>query len=85
MNISDILDSVGAADSSNLAIHAPGAQAHRDLQDLTRAWISERAAPELLTYPTDLMDRTMTRLRAQVSHSLSYSLLEDVNPHRLTH
>jgi len=37
-----------------------------DLQQLTRAWVSERAAPELLPYPTDLMDRVMARIREQV-------------------
>ncbi|KAL8930769.1 MAG: hypothetical protein Q9208_000310 [Pyrenodesmia sp. 3 TL-2023] len=27
----------------------------RDLQDLTRAWVTERSAPELLQWPSDLM------------------------------
>jgi len=73
MNISDILESVDAADFSDLASHGSGAQAQGDLQRLTRAWISERSAPELLIYPTDLMDRTMARLRTQARLSFAAS------------
>lgn len=41
-------------------------QRQHDLQLLTRAWVAERTAPELLPYPSKLMDRTMARIRAQV-------------------
>lgn len=37
-----------------------------DLQALTRAWVNERTAPELLPYPADLVDRTMERVAKQV-------------------
>lgn len=57
-DISDILASVShsAPDSSTT-----------DLQSLTRAYIAERCAPELLPYPSALMSRTMTRLRRQIT------------------
>ncbi|KAL9600734.1 MAG: hypothetical protein Q9219_002975 [cf. Caloplaca sp. 3 TL-2023] len=32
-------------------------QETRDLQELTRAWVNERGAPELLPWPSALMDR----------------------------
>jgi hypothetical protein len=38
----------------------------RDLQALTRAWMAERAAPELRPYPHTLMERVMGRIRRQV-------------------
>ncbi|KAK5703925.1 GINS complex subunit [Elasticomyces elasticus] len=38
-----------------------------DLQALTRAWVNERTAPELLPYPTDLVDRVMERIGKQIS------------------
>lgn len=41
-------------------------QAILDLQALTRAWVNERTAPELLPYPADLVDRTMERVAKQV-------------------
>ena len=41
-------------------------QATLDLQALTRAWVNERTAPELLPYPADLVDRTMERVARQV-------------------
>ena len=41
-------------------------QATLDLQALTRAWVNERTAPELLPYPADLVDRTMERVAKQV-------------------
>lgn len=37
-----------------------------DLQALTRAWINERGAPDLLLYPEDLMQRVMFSIRTQV-------------------
>ncbi|MCJ1479936.1 GINS complex subunit [Schaereria dolodes] len=38
----------------------------RDLQELTRAWIIERSAPEILQWPQQLMERVMERIRQQV-------------------
>jgi len=78
-SISDILASVtraAYATSTSLLGHTdpstpsiPSAQL--DLQLLTRAWVSERSAPELLPYPTDLIDRVMARIREQV-YTLSH-------------
>ncbi|KAI9834926.1 MAG: hypothetical protein M1819_002649 [Sarea resinae] len=41
-------------------------QETRDLQELTRAWVAERVAPEILQFPEDLMERTMNRIRQQI-------------------
>ncbi|KAF2007785.1 DNA replication complex GINS protein sld5 [Amniculicola lignicola CBS 123094] len=41
-------------------------QQQRDLQELTRAWIAERVAPELLPYPAELMERVLERIRRQI-------------------
>ena len=38
----------------------------RDLRELTRAWVTERSAPEILPWPASLMDRIMGRIRQQV-------------------
>lgn len=38
----------------------------RDLQELTRAWITERSAPEILPWPEVLMGRILERIRRQV-------------------
>ena len=38
----------------------------RDLQELTRAWVAERMAPELLPWPEELMERMLERIRKQV-------------------
>lgn len=37
-----------------------------DHQELTRLWVAERGAPELLPWPTGLMERMMDRIRRQV-------------------
>ena len=37
-----------------------------DLQELTRAWVTERSAPEILPWPDALMDRVLERIRKQV-------------------
>ena len=37
-----------------------------DLQELTRAWVNERGAPELLPYPSKVMGRVLKRLRQQI-------------------
>lgn len=42
-------------------------QETRDLQELTRTWVNERSAPELLPWPAELMDRVLERIRQQVS------------------
>jgi GINS complex subunit 4 len=41
-------------------------QETKDLQILTRAWVAERVAPELLPYPEELMDRILERIAKQV-------------------
>ncbi|MCJ1363362.1 GINS complex subunit [Acarospora aff. strigata] len=57
MDIDDILAEI---DSDSVP------QETRDLQELTRAWIAERAAPELLPWPESLMERTVDRIRQQI-------------------
>lgn len=42
-------------------------QATLDLQALTRAWVNERTAPELLPYPAELVGRIMDKVAKQVS------------------
>lgn len=42
-------------------------QETRDLQELTRSWVAERVAPEILPWPADLMERVLDRIRRQVS------------------
>lgn len=41
-------------------------QETRDLQELTRAWVAERVAPELLPWPESLMERVLGRIEKQV-------------------
>lgn len=60
MDIDDLLAEV-AADSTP--------QESRDLQELTRCWVAERAAPEVLPWPRDLMERVLERISKQVSSS----------------
>lgn len=60
MDIDDILADLDRTESS------PTASAALDHQQLTRFWISERAAPEILKWPTELMDRVMLRVRQQI-------------------
>lgn len=38
----------------------------RDLQDVTRAWVTERSAPEILPWPDALMERILERIRRQI-------------------
>ncbi|KAH7390619.1 hypothetical protein BKA66DRAFT_459399 [Pyrenochaeta sp. MPI-SDFR-AT-0127] len=38
----------------------------RDLQELTRCWVAERVAPEILPWPSELMDRVLERIRRQI-------------------
>jgi GINS complex subunit 4 len=37
-----------------------------DLRELTRAWVTERSAPEILPWPDTLMERVLERVRKQV-------------------
>lgn len=60
MDIDDLLAEV-AVDSTP--------QESRDLQELTRCWVAERVAPEILPWPTDLMARVLERIARQVSCS----------------
>ncbi|KAI9785087.1 MAG: GINS complex subunit [Candelina submexicana] len=53
MDIDDIL-----ADIDGNAV----SQETRDLQDLTRAWVTERVAPEILPWPEALMERMMEKI-----------------------
>lgn len=57
MNIDDILAEAGAN-----AIN----QQTQDLQDLSRAWVIERSAPEILPWPDSLMERVLERIHQQV-------------------
>ncbi|KAF2747193.1 GINS complex, Sld5 component [Sporormia fimetaria CBS 119925] len=57
MDIDDLLQEVSA--------HAVP-QETRDLQELTRCWVAERAAPELLEWPEELMGRVLERIRRQI-------------------
>ncbi|KAF2661658.1 GINS complex, Sld5 component [Lophiostoma macrostomum CBS 122681] len=41
-------------------------QETRDLQELTRGWVAERVAPELLPWPDALMERVLERVRKQI-------------------
>lgn len=61
MDIDDLLAEV-AVDSTP--------QETRDLQELTRSWVGERVAPEILPWPTELMQRVLERIRLQVSPSM---------------
>jgi GINS complex subunit 4 len=60
MDIDDILDDL------DRTAHTSTASTALDHQQLTRFWISERAAPDVLKWPTDLMDRLMARVRQQI-------------------
>ncbi|KAK8206665.1 GINS complex subunit [Zalaria obscura] len=57
MDIDDILASVSGPRIPQRTL---------DLQALTRAWVAERTAPELLPYPAELVDRVMDRVRKQI-------------------
>ena len=58
VDISDILASVSTPTVPPRA---------RDLQALTRAWINERSSPELLPYPTELIERSTDGVKRQVN------------------
>ena len=58
MDIDDLLAEVSVDSTS---------QETRDLQELTRCWVAERVAPEVLPWPEELMDRVLGRIARQVS------------------
>lgn len=66
MNIDDILAEAGAD-----AI----IQQSQDLQDLSRAWVTERSAPEILPWPNSLMERVLERIHKQVKIQLALANL----------
>lgn len=57
MDIDDLLAEVGGDATP------PETQ---DLQELTRAWVAERTAPEILSWPEELMGRVLGRVGRQV-------------------
>ncbi|KAK5206216.1 hypothetical protein LTR96_009505 [Exophiala xenobiotica] len=76
LDISDILADVSRHNHSqssyaNSHSHSHSTDSDTDIftdhQLLTRAWTSERCAPDLLPYPTELMDRVMSRVQAQIA------------------
>lgn len=72
MNIDDILAEVGGDETPGKAW---------DLQELTRCWVTERSAPEILPWPSALMDRVLERVRLQVScHSSANRTLLMLQP-----
>lgn len=64
MDIDDILRSVSSG--PDLAPET------RDLQLLTRCWVAERSAPEVLPFPAELVERTMGRIRKQVCRCVPF-------------
>ncbi|CAD6578078.1 MAG: GINS complex subunit [Alectoria sarmentosa] len=42
----------------------------RDLQEFTRAWVTERSAPEILPWPDALMERILERIRRQSAYKI---------------
>lgn len=63
MDIDDILAEVSGEDLPSET---------RDLQELTRAWVTERSAPELLPWPSALMERVLGRIHQQASQRPPY-------------
>ena len=63
LDISDILHSVSAPAPS---LHSD------DLQALTRAWVNERVAPEVLPWPGELMERVVRGVAGLVSWFLGF-------------
>ncbi|KAF2268480.1 GINS complex, Sld5 component [Lojkania enalia] len=56
----DIVDILAEVDADSIPKET------RDLQELTRAWVAERVAPELLPYPDSLIERVLERIRKQI-------------------
>ena len=46
--------------------NSPASQVVQDFQELTRAWVTERGSPEVLPWPSEIMDRVLARIRQQV-------------------
>ncbi|OAP61969.1 hypothetical protein AYL99_04172 [Fonsecaea erecta] len=70
VDISDILADVSHSQPYSTTTHPysiSDTDAFIDHQLLTRAWTSERCAPDLLPYPTELMNRVLARVQAQIS------------------
>lgn len=40
---------------------------------MTRYWVAERVAPEILPWPSELMDRVLERIQRQVCYELILS------------
>ncbi|SPO00840.1 related to SLD5 - part of GINS, replication multiprotein complex [Cephalotrichum gorgonifer] len=59
MNIDDILRDVDPS-ASDVASET------RDIQLLTRLWVAERSAPELLAWPGEFLDRINDRIKRQI-------------------
>src|SRR5277367_4576346 len=65
LDISDILADVNSSSLSPQDHLA--STAHLDHQQLTRLWTSERTCPDILPWPAELMQRVMSRVRAQIT------------------
>ena len=65
LDISDILADVHSSSLSQQDQLA--STAHLDHQQLTRLWTSERTCPDILPWPTELMQRVMARVQAQIA------------------
>lgn len=76
MDIDDILRSVSSG--PDLAPET------RDLQLLTRCWVAERSAPEVLPFPAELVERTMGRIRKQVCRYVPF-VRPHIEPQPVTH
>jgi GINS complex subunit 4 len=70
MDISDILTSIAHPRTNNTTSSSHNAPRqhprHLDQQALTRAWINERVAPELLPYPSELIQRCSKAVAGQI-------------------
>lgn len=67
MDIDDILANLGPSPIIP--------QETNDLQALTRAWVTERCAPEILPWPESLIERVLDRINAQVPKCFFFFLL----------
>ena len=71
VDISDILASVSRPSAAHLT--TADTSTSTDHQLLTRAWTTERCSPSLSPYPTELLSRITTRIRAQISKIEDFS------------
>jgi GINS complex subunit 4 len=68
IDISDLLASVSRPPASGPPTpYLTDSSAQTDHQLLVRAWTTERCAPELLPYPSTLLQRVMHRIQAQIA------------------